>query len=120
MTVVQVLRDCNAKSKNWCKADITSLEVSMVDTVASSYGLNQLLQEPTHILNSSTSCIDLIFTLQPTLVMKSKTHSLLHSNCCHQVGFAKFNLSNLRKKLCGIIKKQTLNLSKGLLISLTG
>ena len=66
MTVVQVLRDCNAKSKNWCKADITSLEVSVVDTVASSYDLNQLFQEPTHILNLSTSCIDLIFTLQPT------------------------------------------------------
>ena len=112
MTVVQVLRDCNAKSKNWCKADITSLEVSMVDTVASSYGLNQLFQEPTHILNSSTSCIDLIFTLQPTLVMKSKIHSLLHSNCCHQVVSAKFNLSNLRKKTVWYYKKANTELIK--------
>ena len=53
MTVV--IGDINAKSNNWCKADITSLEGSEIDTIASSYGLNQLIQEPTHILNSSTS-----------------------------------------------------------------
>ena len=91
MTVV--LGDINAKSNNWCKADITSLEGSEIDTIASSYGLNQLIQEPTHILNSSSSCIDLIFTSQPNLVMESGIHSSLHSNCHHQIVFAKFNLS---------------------------
>ena len=88
-----VLGDFNAKSNNWCKSDITSLEDSKVDTIANSYGLNQLIQEPTHILNSSSSCIDLIFTLQPNLVMESGIHSSLHSNCHHQIVFAKFNLS---------------------------
>ena len=48
MTVV--LGDFNAKSNNWCKADITSLEDSMIDTIASSYGLNQLAQKPTYLL----------------------------------------------------------------------
>ena len=60
MTVV--LGDFNAKSNNWCKADVTSLEGSKIDTITSGYGLNQLIQEPTHILSSSTSYIDLIFT----------------------------------------------------------
>ena len=91
MTIV--LGDVNAKSNNWCKSDITSLEGSKVDTIANSYGLNQLIQEPTHILNSSSSCIDLIFTSQPNLVMESGIHSSLHSNCHHQIVFAKFNLS---------------------------
>ena len=77
MTVV--LGDFNAKSSNWCKADVTSLGGSKIDTITSSYGLNQLIQEPTHILNSSSSCIDLIFILQPNLVMESGVHSSLHS-----------------------------------------
>ena len=38
MTVV--LGDFNAKSNNWCKADVTSLEGSKIDTITSSYGLN--------------------------------------------------------------------------------
>ena len=52
----------NAKSNNWCKTDITSLEGSKIDAIASSYDLNQIIQKRTHILKSSTSCIDLIFT----------------------------------------------------------
>ena len=78
-----VLGGFNAKSNNWCKADITSLERSKIDTIASSYGLNQLIQEPTHILHSSSSCIHLIFTSQPNLVMESGIHSSMHSNCYH-------------------------------------
>ena len=91
MTIV--LGDFNAKSNNWCKTDITSIEGSKIDTIANSYGLNQLIQEPTHIINSSSSCIDLIFTSQPNLVMESGIHSLLHSNCHHQIIFAELNLS---------------------------
>ena len=91
MTIV--LGEFNAKSNNWCKSDITSLEGSKIDTIANSYGLNQLIQEPNHILNSSSFCIDLIFTSQPSLAMESGIHSSLHSNCHHQIVFAKFNLS---------------------------
>ena len=56
------LGDFNATSNNWCKANIASLEDSKIDTIMSSYGLNQRIQEPTHILNSSSSCVGLIFT----------------------------------------------------------
>ena len=60
--MISVLDDFNAKSNNWCKNDTTSHEVSMIDAVASNYGLRQLIQEPAHILNSSSSCVDLIST----------------------------------------------------------
>ena len=73
MTVV--LGDFNAKSNNWCRADITSLECSKIDTITSSYGLNQLIQEATHKLYSSSSCTDLILTSKPNLFMKSGIHS---------------------------------------------
>ena len=46
-----VLGEFNAKTKNWCKADVTSLEGSIIDTIANNYGLNQFIQEPTHIRN---------------------------------------------------------------------
>ena len=60
MTVI--LGDFDANSNNWCKANIISLECSMIKTMVSRYDLKQLIQEPTHMLNSSPSCIDLIFT----------------------------------------------------------
>ena len=43
----------------------------------------------------SSSCIDLLFTSQPNLVMESGVHSSLRPNCNHRVVFAKLNLSIL-------------------------
>ena len=91
--MIVVLGDFIAKSNNWFKTDITSLEGSMIYTITSSYGLNELIQEPTHILNLSSSCIDLTFTSQQNSFIESGIHSLLHSYCQHQKVFAKFILS---------------------------
>ena len=63
MTVL--LDDFNAKTKRWYKNDI--IEGSIID--AGNYILCQVIQEPTHILNSSPSSIDLIFTSQLNLGM---------------------------------------------------
>ena len=54
--------------------------------------MHQVIKEPTHILNSSLTCINLIFTTQPNLIIESRVHLSLHSNCHHQIIFAKFNL----------------------------
>ena len=53
--MVSVFSDFNASSNNWCKNDATSHKGSIIDAVTSNYGLQQLIQEPTHILNSSSS-----------------------------------------------------------------
>ena len=93
--MISVLGDFNAKSHNSCKNDITFHEGSMIDAATSNYGLHKLIQEPTHVLNSSSSCIDLIFTSQPNLVMELVVNSSQNPNCHHQVLFAKFNPSIL-------------------------
>ena len=56
------------------------------------FGLQQLINEPTHHARDSSSFIDLIFASQPNLVMESGVHSSLHKNCHHQIIYTKFNL----------------------------
>ena len=56
-----------------------------IKNISSQYGLYQVINEPTHILENSSSCIDLIFTSQPNLITKSGVHPSLHANCHHQV-----------------------------------
>ena len=52
-----------------------------------------MIDEPTHVLESSSSCIDLmIFTSQPNLITESGVHLSLHPNSHHQIIFTKFNL----------------------------
>ena len=54
--------------------------------------MKQVITEPTHILESSASCIDLIFTNQPNIVMDSGVHLSLHEKCHHQIIYSKLNL----------------------------
>ena len=85
------LDDFNVKSSNWYKDDKTTYEGSKIDAITSQFGLQQLIKEPTHILTDSSSCIDLLFTSQPNLVMESGVHSSLHQNCHDQIIYAKIN-----------------------------
>ena len=87
-----VVGDFNTKSSNWYKHDKTTYEGSKTDAVNLQFGLQQLIKEPTHILGNSSSCNDLIFTSHPSLVLQSGVHPSLHSNCHHQITYAKFNL----------------------------
>ena len=87
-----VLGDFNAKCSNWYRHDKTNFEGMAIDNISSQCGLYQVINEPTHILENSSSCIDLIFTSQPNLITESGVHLSLHSNCHHQVIYAKFNL----------------------------
>ena len=87
-----VLGDFNVKSNIWFKGDKTTYEGSNIDGITSTSGLQQIINELAHIIGDSSSCIDLIFTSQPNLVMESRVHSSLHPNCHHQITYAKFNL----------------------------
>ena len=64
----------NAKSSNWYNKNITSDEGRKIEAVTSQNSLHQEINEPTHILNNSSSCIDLIFNSQPNLLISVFTH----------------------------------------------
>ena len=87
-----ILGDFNARSKSWCSDDITTYEGSKIDSLTTTHGLHQLISQPTHLLPTSSTCIDLIFTDQPNLVVNSGAHPSLHKNCHHQITFCKLNL----------------------------
>ena len=80
-----LLGDFNARLNNWWGVDTQTSEVSWVDSLTTSYGLRQLILEPTHILKNSSSCFDLIFTDQPSRIIDSGTQPLLHPNCHHKI-----------------------------------
>ena len=61
--------DFNARLSNWRKYDVSKNEGIQIDFITSAHGLEQLINEPTHILSNSSSCTDLIFTNQLNLVV---------------------------------------------------
>ena len=87
-----VLGDFNAKLSQWHDKDTSTPEGISVESITSQFGLHQIINEPTHILENSSSCIDLIFTSQPNLSVESGTQRSHHPNCHHQILYAIFNL----------------------------
>ena len=83
-----MIGDFNAKSSNWYLKDVTSFEGSQIEFLASKFAMSQVINEPTHILDNSKSCVDLIFTSQTNMIRNSG----VHSNCHHQIIYAKFDL----------------------------
>ena len=87
-----LLGDYNVHSKSWWASNANTPECMQLDALTSSYSLQQLVNEPTHILPNSSSCTDLIFTDQPRVVVNSGTHPSSHANCRHQITYCKLNL----------------------------
>ena len=85
-----VIGDINAKSNKWSEGDRSTIKGSKIHFLTSQFGLSQLIKEPTHNLENLSSCIDLIFTTQPNMILESGVHHSLHFH--HQTIFAKFNL----------------------------
>ena len=83
--------DLNCRNSNWYLGDPVTPQGARVEALTFFYGLNQVLKTPTHVIQNST-CIDLVFTNQPHLVMESGVHSSLSSTCHHEIVFAKLNL----------------------------
>ena len=73
-------------------SDINTNEGTKIDAVTSSYGLQQLISQPTHLLANPFSCIDLNFTDHPSLIVDCGNHPSLHPNCQHQIIYGKLDL----------------------------
>ena len=107
--LIVALGDFNAKTTNWYKSDRNSYEGLKIDTIASQFGLQQLINESTHQTANFSSCINLTFTSQPNLVMESGVHSSPHPDYHHQIIFAKI-IHNLMNVKFGTMKRRMLTL----------
>ena len=87
---------CNRRWGN----DSNNTEGVSIDDLTSSYGLKNLIAEPTHIHPTSSSFINLLFTNEPNMVVNSGVFPSIHQSCHHQIIFAKVNLKNCYPPPC--------------------
>ena len=93
-----IVGDFNARpSARWTR-DKTTTEHTQLESLTTVHGLHQLISKPTHLLPQSSSCIDLMFTEQPNLIVDSGVHHLyiqtatirlyyLHAICTYLIFF---------------------------------
>ena len=84
--------DFNGHSQQWWPGGDSTLEGNSIEDLTTMLGLTQLINEPTNFEpNKNPSCIDLVFTDQPNLVLESGTHTFLDPYCHHQITHCRFN-----------------------------
>ena len=80
-----ITADFNCKSIKWWADGDENAEGIELNELTDSLDLSQLIDKPTHFLENSESCIDLIFTDQPNLFLNSGTHPSLFESCHHDI-----------------------------------
>ena len=86
--------DFNGHSQLWWPDGDTTVEGRDIENLISSLNLSQLISEPTYFEpNKNPSCIDLVITDQPNLVLDSGTRASLDSFCHHQITYCKLNFN---------------------------
>ena len=85
--------DANGHTQAWYPEGDTNAVGTKLDELFSSLNLQQIINEPTHFFRDdcNPSCIDIILTDQPNLVMNSGVRSSLDPTVKHQITFCKLN-----------------------------
>jgi len=84
--------DFNGHSEAWWPNGDTNDEGEKIEDLFSSLNLYQIISEPTNFEpNSNPSCIDLIVTDQPNLILNSGTRPSLDTSCHHEIIHCKAN-----------------------------
>ena len=85
--------DFNAHSETWYPEGDTNPEGVQLDNLFSELNLTQIISEPTHFMRDTCNptCIDLIITDQPNLVLGSGVRDSLDSTVKHKIVFCKIN-----------------------------
>ena len=73
-----ILGDFSAGSTLCWTHDTTTHEWTHINAVAASYGHHEIISKRTHIILNCSSCIDLISTNQPKLLVNHRVHPFLH------------------------------------------
>ena len=87
--------DFNCRSTQWWQNDSENNEGRLFEPITADLGRHQLISEPTHFMGDSKSCIDLIFTDQPNLVVDTGVHPSLHEQCHRRIVYGKLSVSNI-------------------------
>ena len=111
--------DVNGHTQAWYPEGDTNAEGVKLDDLFSNLNLNQIINEPTHFFRDdcTPSCIDIILTDQPNLVMSSGVRPSLDPTVKHQIVFCKLNFKippppKYRRKLWHYSKSQAENIKK--------
>ena len=84
--------DFNARCSRWWKNDINNPAGQEIESLTSSAGYKQIIDKPTHNINNSMSCIDLIFCTNQNVISNYGVNVSLFNKCRHNIIHGKIDI----------------------------
>ena len=84
--------DFNARCSRWWKSDINNPAGQEIESLTSSAGYKQIIDKPTHVINNSMSCIDLIFCTNQNVISNYGVDFSLFNKCHHNIIHGKIDI----------------------------
>ena len=88
------LGDFNCHNSSWLCTDTTDFQGEELYDILNDNALHQLVSEPTHIINNSKTCIDLVITNQRDIIRECSVKPSLDSRCHHLINHIELNTDN--------------------------
>ena len=84
--------DFNAKLSKWCPSDKYNKAGQDIDTFPTTSGYTQMIGQPTHIVNETSSCIDLLFTTTSKLLSDVGVEQTIYNKHHPNIIYGSLNL----------------------------
>ena len=88
-----LIGDFNARSSKWCNSDKINRAGIELDNITTSAGCSQLINEPTHFVNKTSSCIDLIFSSDLNIARNCRIEKTIYGKCHHDIIYGTLNFN---------------------------
>ena len=88
-----VIGDFNAKFSKCCTTDKNNTAGLEIDSITTAAGYSQMINKPTHFINESSSCIDLIFSSNTSFVKNCGSELPIYEKCYHNIIYGTLNFN---------------------------
>ena len=82
-----LIGDFNAMCSKWCGSNKNNVAVLEIDNITTKPGYGQLINKPTHFINGTSSCIDLIFSSSVSFIRNYGIEQSIYEKCHHNITY---------------------------------
>ena len=82
-----LIGDFNAKCSKWCSSDKNNIAGLEIENITTTADYSQLINKPTHFINGTSSCIDLIFSSNVSFIRNYGIEQSIYEKCHHNITY---------------------------------
>ena len=88
-----VIGDFNAECSKWSSSDKNNTAGLEIDNITTTAGYSQLINKPTHFINGTSSCVDLIFSSNVSFIRNYGIEQSIYEKCHHNITYGTLDFS---------------------------